>query len=360
MTILKTMSLAALAFAAVAVRAQTDQQDIRVVIDGQPLQFADQQATEIDGRILVPLRGIFEKLGATVDWDRSTQTIRASKNGLRIKLLIGQLDASVNGGSVRMDVAATLVGGTTMVPLRFVSEALGGYVNWDQTNHEVDITSSTEYNLRRRNGDTSQPPPLSGTRPLRQSRVEGSRPSYSVIAVDTVIPFTLNTRLSSFDAHIGDGFSARLATNGENRYLGLPRGTEVYGSVTFAQRQRDRRPGVLELTFDHLVMPDGQSLAVEGRLIGLDAHSVTRKINGATMAKDTPRTGRVVFAGYGPGSGLIVGIHTRDQLEEGTISDLLYGATNSRQREQQVRDVELRPGTDIGLRLYQELKVPRG
>ena len=264
MTLVKTMSLAALAFAAVVVRAQTDQQEIRVVIDGQPLQFGDQQPTEINGRVLVPLRGIFEKLGATVEWDRSTETIRASKNGLRVKISIGQLDASVNGDSVRMDVAATLVGGTTMVPLRFVSEALGGYVNWDQSNHEVDITSSTEYNLRKRNGDNAQPPPPTEARPLRQTREE-TRPSYSVIAVDTVIPFTLTTRLSSFDAHIGEEFTARLATNGENRYLGLPKGTEVYGSVTFVQKQHDRQPGVIELTFDHLVTPDGRNLRIPAK-----------------------------------------------------------------------------------------------
>ena len=358
MTVVKTISLAALAFVTVAARAQSDQQDIRVVIDGQQVQFSDQQPMESDGRIMVPMRGIFEKLGASVEWDRSNQTIIANKNGLRVKISIGQLDASVNGNSVHMDVAASLVGGTTMVPLRFVSEALGGFVNWDQANHEVDITSSTEYNLRKRNGDTSQPPPAN-ERPLRQAREETPRPDFSVIAVDTVIPFSLTTRLSSYDAHVGDEFTAKLATNGENRYLGLPKGTEVFGTVTFVRKQHDKKPGIIELTFDHLVLPDGQNLAVDGRLIGLDANSVTRKTNGATMSRNTPQTGRVVFAGYGAGSGLIIGIHSKDRLEEGSFGDLLESATTSKQREMQLRDVELRPGTGIGLRLYQELKIPR-
>ncbi len=358
MTVVKTISLAALAFATVAIRAQTDQSEIRVVIDGQPLQFTDCQPMEADGRILVPLRGIFERLGASVDWDRSSQTIMATKNGLRVKLSIGQLDAMVNGNNVHMDVAAALVGGTTMVPLRFVSEALGGYVNWDQANHEVSITSSTEYNLHKRDGDNAQPPPRQ-ERPPQQTRPQPSRPAFSVIAVDTVIPFSLTTRLSSFNAHVGDEFTATLATNGENRYLGLPKGTEVVGSVTFVRRQHDRQPGIIELTFDHLVLPDGQNLPVDGRLIGLDANSVTRKTNGATMSRNTPQTGRVVFAGYGVGSGLIVGIHTKDHLEEGTIGGFLEGTLSARQREQQLRDVELRPGTGIGLRLYEELKVPR-
>jgi hypothetical protein len=356
---MKTISLAALAFAAVAASAQSDQPEIRVVIDGHTLQFADQQPMENDGRVLVPMRGIFEKLGASVEWERSTQTIVARKNDLRVKISIGQLNASVNGEDVRMDVAATLLGGTTMVPLRFVSEALGGYVNWDQANHEVDITSSTEYNLRKRNGDNSQPPPVAATRPLREAQQETPRPNFSVIAEDTVIPLTLNTRLSSYDAFVGEPFSALLDTNGENRYLGLPKGTEAHGSVTFVKKQHGREPGVIELTFDYLVMPNGEKLEVVGRLTGLDAHSVLRKTNGATMSRNTPQTGRVVFAGYGPGSGVIVGIHSKEALEEGSIGDLIEASTSSKQRELQLGDVELKPGTGIGLRLYQELKISR-
>ena len=360
MTLVKTISLAALALAAIGVRAQSNQQEIRVVIDGQQLQFTDQQPMESDGRILVPLRGIFEKLGASVEWDRPTQTIRATKNGLLVRLSIGQLDAMVNGANVHMDVAATLYGGTTMVPLRFVSEALGGYVTWNASQHEVDITSSTDYNLPQRNGDNVQPPPPKQTRPLRPVRDGGEQSNYRVIAVDTVIPLKLDTRLSSFDAQVGDSFTATLDTNGENRYLGLPRDTQVFGSVTYVRRHRDRQPGIMELTFDHLVLPNGRSIPVEGRVIGLDANSVTRRTNGATMVRNMPQTGRVVFAGYGEGSGVIVGIHTKVRLAHGMIDELLDSATNTRQRELQSRDVELRPGTGIGLRLYEELKVPRG
>jgi len=246
-----------------------------------------------------------------------------------------------------------------MVPLRFVSEALGGYVNWNQANQEVDITSSTDYNLHGRRGDVGQPPPPTETRPLRPVHQDPARPAFSVMAMDTVIPLTLNTRLSSYDAQVGDAFTSTIDTNGENRYLGLPKGTQVFGSVTYVRKQREHQPGVIELTFDHLVMPNGESLAVDGRVIGLDAHVVTRKTNGATMARNSSHTGRVVFAGYGVGSGIIVGIHTKEPIEDGQVGELLREATSATQRELQVRDVELRPGTGIGLRLYHELKIPR-
>ncbi len=351
MTLVKTISLAALAFAAIAVRAQSNQQDIRVVIDGQQLQFTDQQPMESDGRILVPLRGIFEKLGASVEWDRPTQTIRATKNGLLVRLSIGQLDAMVNGANVHMDVAATLYGGTTMVPLRFVTEALGGYVSWDAGQHEVMITSSTDYNL--------QAAAPTQVRPLRPVRPGNTRSEFTVIAADTVIPLTLNEHLTSYSTRAGENFTATLDTNGESQYLGLPKGTKVVGTVTYVRQQRDREPGVIELTFDHLVLPDGRNLEIEGRLIGLDANSVTRKTNGATMANNFPQTGRVVFAGYGEGSGVIVGIHTKVKLGRGIMSGLLDGGTTTRQRQLQIRDVNLRVGTGIGLRLFEELKVPR-
>ncbi len=122
--------------ASIAAMAQNYQQPVRVVIDGDLVQFNGEQPSEADGRVLVPLRGVFEKLGARVNWDPSNQTITARKNGVRVRLTIGELDASINGHDKRMDIAATLSGGATMVPLRFVSEALGAFVTWDQDNHE--------------------------------------------------------------------------------------------------------------------------------------------------------------------------------------------------------------------------------
>ena len=143
MKTLKILTIASLAIVALVATAQTDRRaEVRVVIDGSVMQFPDQQPMQSSGRVLVPLRGVFERLGASVDWNSDDQTVTAHKRGTRVMLVIGRHHATVNGNDVRLDVPARLVGGSTMVPLRFVSEALGAEVSWNEAMLEVDITGA--------------------------------------------------------------------------------------------------------------------------------------------------------------------------------------------------------------------------
>src|SRR5712691_3740364 len=97
--------------------------NIMVVVDGNYLQL-DQPPVMEGGSVLVPLRGIFEKVGAQVLWDARTKTIRATKpDGAHVQLTLDSREALVNGRPVRLDMPAHQILGTTMVPLRFVSEA---------------------------------------------------------------------------------------------------------------------------------------------------------------------------------------------------------------------------------------------
>ncbi len=90
------------------------------------------------GRVFVPLRGVFERLGASVVY--SNGQINATGNGSEIALQIGSRQATINGQPQTIDVAPFIVGASTYVPLRFVSEALGAGVSWDETNQVVAIT----------------------------------------------------------------------------------------------------------------------------------------------------------------------------------------------------------------------------
>jgi hypothetical protein len=92
------------------------------------------------GRVFVPLRGVFERLGASVVY--SNRTINATGNGRDISLHIGSNQAFVNGQSETIDVAPFIIGSSTFVPLRFVSQALGATVNWDDTDRVVAIETS--------------------------------------------------------------------------------------------------------------------------------------------------------------------------------------------------------------------------
>ncbi len=117
----------------------------QVILDGQNLAF-DVQPIIFHGRTLVPLRTIFEALGAQVYWDGTTQTVVAEKESANrvVSLTIGKQEAYVNNAAIKLDIPAVIVKGRTLVPLRFVSEALGATVEWDGSTQTITISSSKE------------------------------------------------------------------------------------------------------------------------------------------------------------------------------------------------------------------------
>lgn len=85
----------------------------------------------VDGRTLVPVRAIFEALGATVAWDQTTKTATGTLDDTTVTVQIDSKTAYVNDEAKTLDVAAKIINNRTMVPARFVSEALGCKVTWD-------------------------------------------------------------------------------------------------------------------------------------------------------------------------------------------------------------------------------------
>jgi hypothetical protein len=114
----------------------------KVIVDGRTLTFDVQPGIE-QGTTLVPLRGVFESIGAFVSWDGATETITAIKGATEIQLKVGSTTAYRNGTPVTPSVPAKVVRGSTLAPLRFVSEALGADVGWDGTTQTISIVSGT-------------------------------------------------------------------------------------------------------------------------------------------------------------------------------------------------------------------------
>ena len=85
-----------------------------------------------EGRILVPMRFLFEQMGADVEWNQETQTATATMNNTAVAFSINDTNAEVNGTAATMDVPARLINDKTMVPLRFLSEEMGYTVTWDE------------------------------------------------------------------------------------------------------------------------------------------------------------------------------------------------------------------------------------
>ena len=89
------------------------------------------------GRTYVPVRYLGEALGANVDWDEVTKTVTVTKGDKSVVLVIGSTIAKVNGADVQMDVAPEIVNGRTMLPARWVAEGLGYAVGWNEVLKQV-------------------------------------------------------------------------------------------------------------------------------------------------------------------------------------------------------------------------------
>jgi hypothetical protein len=139
----KLTAIAVVAFSVVCGVANA--QDINVVINGQPVQFTGTPPQELNGSVLVPLRGVFEQLGADVQYNPQTKTIFAQKDSTSVSLALGSSTAYVNNQPEQLAQAPAVIVGTTLVPLRFVAEAFGAYVEWQPQTKTVQIqTGPTE------------------------------------------------------------------------------------------------------------------------------------------------------------------------------------------------------------------------
>lgn len=125
--------------AAVFIAGAASAEPITTELNGQRLNF-DQPPVMQQGRIMVPLRGIFESLGADVIYEPAQRRIKATDSQRTVELTLGQKQAFVDGRQVYLDVPADTLEGRTMVPLRFVSEALGADVKWLSAGRIVAIT----------------------------------------------------------------------------------------------------------------------------------------------------------------------------------------------------------------------------
>ena len=138
-----------------ALADETDGDDsIKVTLNGEYIAFADQQPVIIDGRTLVPLRGVMETMGKHVEWNGETRGIAVSDGLTTVKLTVdsdtmyvekadsvtGQL---TDNETVFLDVPPTIINDRTCLPIRAVAESFGASVDWDDNTRTVVIKTET-------------------------------------------------------------------------------------------------------------------------------------------------------------------------------------------------------------------------
>lgn len=148
LTIILSLSIAVTMLSGLTTFAE---KEITVELDGTKIDF-DVKPEIINGRTMVPLRKIFEEIGALVKWDNDTRTVSARKNSKTITLAIDSTDLQIDKGktddsgnpiieTVSLNVPAQIVSERTLVPARAISESFGLSVDWDEVNQKVIISS---------------------------------------------------------------------------------------------------------------------------------------------------------------------------------------------------------------------------
>ncbi|WP_223066524.1 family 10 glycosylhydrolase [Paenibacillus caui] len=135
-----TVLMVLLPLSAMSGEANAREAPIAMMLDGQALA-SDVAPYVTSGTALVPLRVISNGIGASVVWNQTSKSVTIQKDGSTIKLTLGKKTATVNGGSVTLDVPLQAVAGRTMAPLRFVGEHLGLTVSWNQAARVITLTT---------------------------------------------------------------------------------------------------------------------------------------------------------------------------------------------------------------------------
>ncbi|MHB8107507.1 MAG: copper amine oxidase N-terminal domain-containing protein [Candidatus Cryosericum sp.] len=106
------------------------------------VKAVDAQGTKpviANGSTMVPIRAIVEALGGTIAWDASARRLDVRLGSRSVMMWIGKVTATVNDSSKTMSTAPAIIGGRTMIPLRFAAESLGCLVGWDQPTKRVTV-----------------------------------------------------------------------------------------------------------------------------------------------------------------------------------------------------------------------------
>lgn len=341
-----------------ALAAMGNARDIYVSVNGQKVNFEGTQPQMMGDHVMVPLRGVFEKMGADVDWQSSSQTVMARRGETRVELRINNNQAYVNGRAVPVQYPPIMVEGSTMVPIRFISESLGAYVDWDDSASTVFIDTNRGGDARTwANGDNRRD---WRDRNKNNNNAESETKSFtmSVQPKGSVLPVKLDTNLRSNEAEVGDKFTATIDTNGGNDYFGLPQGTKIEGHVNFAQARKGDTPGVLGLDFDNVILSDGTKVPIQASLIGLDNKSVTNENGRLVSTKAAEKSDDMKYVGTGAGAGALIALVTKGNV----INNALIGGALGYLYQQfagkdKSKDVVLDRGTPLGVRFDKEARI---
>jgi len=308
-------------------------QEIQVQVNGDAVTFPDVTPRKIGVVVMVPLRAVCEKMGATVGWDPTTQTVTCNSAGSDIVLHIGDTEATVNGQMRNLDLPPMVISDRTLVPMSFFGDSTGNAITWNGDANLLAISTSSTTTTT----STLRTPP----------------PTVLNLDQNEVVPVTLNTSLSSTTSQVGDTFTATVVSNGTDGYANIPEGTKIEGHVAAVEPMENGNPAILDLAFDRLVLPNGTAETLDGSLASLDNEYAMVGDDGVYRAQNSGKTyERMVFAGYRSSDGTLLGVNDSQPIDATVLPNLIGGFESQlSEDEHPMTDISLPVGTEFGIRI---------
>lgn len=342
--------------------------DVNIVIDGEGLNL-DVAPQIIDGRVMVPIRGVLENLGALVKWDDETQTVSARKSSKTVSLEIGSNDVTLDKGetnddgsakteTIQTDVAAQLVSDRTLVPLRVISEAMGYSVDWNDETYTASISTDNDedesWNDNKVSVDMSTLS-VSG---------DGASVSDNTLTISKGGVYTLSGKNSDAGIVISTDDKVKLKLNGVNitssgapviyvenadkLYIDTEDGTDnslvSNAADTAAIRSKDnlkiKGGGTLNITSADNGIKCSDNLKIEGGKINIDAKADGINVNDTFEMTD----GNLKITAVGDG----IDSSSIANISGGTIDITTNGTPTETLQTEQRSDEQNRPKTPFG------------
>ena len=342
--------------------------DVNIVIDGEELNL-DVAPQIIDGRVMVPIRGVLENLGALVKWDDETQTVSARKSSKTVSLEIGSNDVTLDKGetnddgsakteTIQTDVAAQLVSDRTLVPLRVISEAMGYSVDWNDETYTVSITTDNDEDESWKDNKASvdmSTLSVSG---------DGASVSDNTLTISKGGVYTLSGKNSDASIVISTDDKVKLKLNGVNitssgapviyvenadkLYIDTEDGTDnslvSTAADTAAIRSKDnlkiKGGGTLNITSVDNGIKCSDNLKIEGGNINIDAKADGINVNDTFEMTD----GNLKITAVGDG----IDSSSIANISGGTIDITTNGTPTETSQTEQSSDEQNRPKTPFG------------
>ena len=342
--------------------------DVNIVIDGEELNL-DVAPQIIDGRVMVPIRGVLENLGALVKWDDETQTVSARKSSKTVSLEIGSNDVTLDKGetnddgsakteTIQTDVAAQLVSDRTLVPLRVISEAMGYSVDWNDETYTVSITTDNDEDESWKDNKVSV-----DVSTLSVSG-DGASVSDNTLTISKGGVYTLSGKNSDASIVVSTDDKVKLKLNGVNitssgapviyvenadkLYIDTEDGTDnslvSNAADTAAIRSKDnlkiKGGGTLNITSADNGIKCSDNLKIEGGNINIDAKSDGINVNDTIEMTD----GNLKITAVGDG----IDSSSIANISGGTIDITTNGTPTETSQTEQSSDEQNRPKTPLG------------